>query len=65
VDPDRLTFSWVSASEGLKWRDIVNDAVARVKKLGPFQEYQSLSRLDEQFEGEFTSEEPAMAGRQE
>lgn len=36
MEPDRLTFSWVSASEGLKWRDIVNDAVARVRAVGPF-----------------------------
>lgn len=43
VDPDRLTFSWVSASEGGKWRDVVNDTTARIQKLGPFKEYRSLS----------------------
>lgn len=36
VEPGRITFSWVSASEGAKWRDIVNAAVAEVRKLGPF-----------------------------
>ena len=25
----RMTFSWVSASEGAKWRDVVNEAVAK------------------------------------
>jgi len=43
VDTKRVTFSWVSASEGGKWRDIVNDTTARVKELGPFVEYQGLN----------------------
>ena len=43
VDTQRVTFSWVSASEGGKWRDVVNDTTARVKALGPFVEYQGLS----------------------
>ncbi len=43
VEADRVIFSWVSASEGLKWRDVVNDAVARVRALGPFEAYRSLS----------------------
>ncbi|HOC31807.1 MAG TPA: hydrogenase iron-sulfur subunit [Armatimonadota bacterium] len=38
-EEDRLTFSWVSASEGMKWKDIVDDAVARVRALGPFRGY--------------------------
>ena len=29
VDPRRMTFSWVSASEGAKWRDVVNEAVTQ------------------------------------
>lgn len=36
IEPDRITFSWVSASEGAKWRDIVDDAVDRVRAIGPF-----------------------------
>ena len=42
VEPDRLTFSWVSASEGGKWRDVVNDATERVRRLGPFVAYREL-----------------------
>jgi len=38
-EEDRLTFSWVSASEGMKWKDIVDDAVARVRALGAFRGY--------------------------
>jgi F420-non-reducing hydrogenase iron-sulfur subunit len=42
IDPGRMTFSWVSASEGAKWRDVVNDTVARVRELGPFDAYRDL-----------------------
>ncbi len=42
VDPSRITFSWVSASEGAKWRDVVNDAVTRVRALGPFTAYRNM-----------------------
>jgi hypothetical protein len=37
-----MTFSWVSASEGAKWRDVVDETVARVRALGPFDEYRRL-----------------------
>jgi len=43
VDPLRLTFSWVSASEGAKWADVVNETVARVRELGPFDAYHRLA----------------------
>jgi len=43
VDPERLTFSWVSASEGAKWADVVNETVARVRRLGPFDAYHGLA----------------------
>jgi coenzyme F420-reducing hydrogenase delta subunit len=39
VDTARVTFSWVSASEGVKWQQVVNDTTARVKALGPFHGY--------------------------
>jgi F420-non-reducing hydrogenase iron-sulfur subunit len=42
INPDRMTFSWVSASEGAKWRDVVNDTVSRVRALGPFTAYREL-----------------------
>ena len=31
IDPKRVTFSWVSASEGAKWADVVNETVDRVR----------------------------------
>jgi len=43
VDPRRLTFSWVSASEGAKWRDVVNEAVGNVRAAGPFHAYRALA----------------------
>ena len=42
IDQRRITFSWVSASEGRKWGDVVNEAVARVRALGPFVGYRGL-----------------------
>jgi F420-non-reducing hydrogenase iron-sulfur subunit len=39
VDTRRVTFSWVSASEGTKWQEVVNETTARVKALGPFHAY--------------------------
>ncbi|MBZ5568813.1 MAG: hydrogenase iron-sulfur subunit [Acidobacteriia bacterium] len=35
VDPRRVTFSWVSASEGGKWQQVVNETTERVRQLGP------------------------------
>jgi len=39
VDPERITFSWVSASEGRKWGDVVDETTARIVKLGPYEAY--------------------------
>jgi F420-non-reducing hydrogenase iron-sulfur subunit len=39
IDPRRVTFSWVSASEGGKWADIVNSTTEQVRQLGPFKSY--------------------------
>jgi coenzyme F420-reducing hydrogenase delta subunit len=40
VDAGRVTFAWVSASEGNKWQQVVNETTARVKELGPFSVFQ-------------------------
>jgi F420-non-reducing hydrogenase iron-sulfur subunit len=42
IDPARITFSWVSASEGRKWGDVVDETVGRVRGLGPFTSYKNL-----------------------
>jgi coenzyme F420-reducing hydrogenase delta subunit len=36
VEDDRVTFSWVSASEGNKWQQVVNETSDRVRALGSF-----------------------------
>ncbi|MCL2824852.1 MAG: hydrogenase iron-sulfur subunit [Polyangiaceae bacterium] len=43
VDRDRLTFSWVSASEGNKWAEVVDGTVERVRKLGPMNSYRQMA----------------------
>ncbi len=42
IDLRRLHFSWVSASEAIKWVDLINKITDDVKKLGPFMEYKGL-----------------------
>ncbi len=42
VDPGRLVFSWVSASEGRKWQQVVDRATASIRELGPFTAYREL-----------------------
>lgn len=44
IDSKRLYFSWVSASEGKKWVDIVNGVIDSVKAEGPFLKYKNLTK---------------------
>ncbi len=37
---DRVQFSWISAAEGAKWADTINDVTAKVRALGPFRGYE-------------------------
>jgi coenzyme F420-reducing hydrogenase delta subunit len=41
VDNRRVTFSWVSASEGGKWQHVVNETTERVRQLGPLRNERS------------------------
>ncbi|MBE9531604.1 MAG: hydrogenase iron-sulfur subunit [Proteobacteria bacterium] len=43
IDMRRLHFSWVSASEAIKWVDLVNNITDEVKSLGPFVDYQEIN----------------------
>jgi coenzyme F420-reducing hydrogenase delta subunit len=36
IDDGRLFLSWVSAAEGQKFADLVNDVTAKVRQAGPF-----------------------------
>ena len=35
IDPDRIHFTWVSASEGGRFADVVREVTEKVTKLGP------------------------------
>lgn len=39
---ERITFSWVSAAEGTKWADLVNEVTDKIKVLGPFEDFSKL-----------------------
>lgn len=43
IDIRRIRYSWVSAAEGVKWADLVNDTVAEIRELGPYLEYQKVA----------------------
>jgi len=42
IEPNRLQFSWVSAAEGAKWADLINDLTVKLQNIGPFTGYQQL-----------------------
>jgi len=41
-DTDRITFSWVSAAEGTKWANLVNDTTEKIREKGAFTEFKNL-----------------------
>jgi hypothetical protein len=42
IDVRRVQFSWVSAAEGAKWAQLVNETAEHIRGLGPFAGYQRL-----------------------
>jgi F420-non-reducing hydrogenase iron-sulfur subunit len=50
IDVRRIRFSWVSAAEGAKWADLVNDTVKTIRELGPYTEYQKVANYVEREE---------------
>lgn len=45
IEIERINFTWVSAAEGAKWADVVTSTVERIKKLGPYKNYQKVANL--------------------
>lgn len=43
IEPGRVHFSWVSASEGQKWVNVVNGVIEEVRALGPFNRYKKIN----------------------
>lgn len=39
VDPGRVNMSWVSASEGAKFADVIEDVVTRAREAGPMDQF--------------------------
>ncbi len=37
IAPERLFFSWVSAAEGQKFADLINELTAKIRDAGPFE----------------------------
>ncbi len=35
IDPRRFEYTWVSASEGLRWKEVVTKFTARIHEVGP------------------------------
>lgn len=56
IETDRIQFSWVSAAEGFKWADVVNNMVAKIKQLGPNENYKKIA-VSTLFNEEVTSNE--------
>ena len=40
---ERIQFSWVSAAEGFKWADVVNNTVKKIKEMGPNENYKKIA----------------------
>ncbi len=43
IDERRLYFSWVSAAEGAKWTELINEIAEKTRELGPFEEFRPLA----------------------
>ncbi len=39
VEPARVRMSWVSASEGAKWKEVIEEVVEDVKAVGPMDQF--------------------------
>lgn len=46
MDMDRLQFSWISAAEGAKWTQVVDDVTNKIRALGPNVKYKGLKQND-------------------
>ncbi|NTW55329.1 MAG: hydrogenase iron-sulfur subunit [Chlorobaculum sp.] len=47
IPEERIRFSWVSAAEGAKFAEMINDITDETRKLGPFTQYQELQKVIE------------------
>ncbi len=47
ISTERVKFSWISAAEGGKFADLINNVTEDIRKLGPFDQYKELIRETE------------------
>jgi F420-non-reducing hydrogenase iron-sulfur subunit len=47
IDPDRLRIEWISAAEGVRFAEIMNDFAEKLRALGPLDLDKSRDKLDE------------------
>ena len=47
IDIRRIQFSWVSAAEGARWADVVNNTVKLIRELGPYTDYKKVANNPE------------------
>ncbi len=46
IDMERITISWCSASEGIKFANLVNEVTEKIKKLGPYKDIVQLNKSE-------------------
>ena len=56
IETDRIQFSWVSAAEGFKWADVVNNTVKKIREMGPNENYKKIA-VSSLFSEEVTTHE--------
>ena len=39
IEPERVRMSWVSASEGAKWKGVIEEVVEGIKSVGPMDSF--------------------------
>ena len=48
IDPERFHYTWVSASEGQRWQEVVTSFTEKIRKLGPAPKMTGASGYDEE-----------------
>jgi F420-non-reducing hydrogenase iron-sulfur subunit len=43
IETERIQFSWVSAAEGFKWADVVNNMTTKIREMGPYENYNKIA----------------------
>ena len=45
IHPDRFSYTWVSASEGQRWKEVVTSFTGRIHELGPAPRWRDIPRV--------------------